>query len=47
MGLVLGSIPGQCNCLCAEEGTANGRCGADAGAGASISRWDNDNSRRI
>ena len=47
MGLVLGSVPGLCNCMCAEEGAANGRCGAEAGAGASISRWDNDSSRRI
>ena len=32
MGLVHGGIPGLCDGVCAEEGTANGR--SDAGTGA-------------
>ena len=47
MGLVLGGVTGLRNCVCAKENAANGRGGADAGAGTSISRWDNDSSHRI
>ena len=47
MGLVLGGVTGLRNCVCAKENAANGHCSANSGACASISRWDNDSSRRI
>jgi len=33
MGLVHGSIPGQCNRVCADDNTANGLSDAGAGTG--------------